>query len=397
MRALCHSGPWYRAWCHALLAVLLLPAVAGAQASLNALQADVDQIATRARPSLVTVLAQRPVEVKARNGRIVRRTHTRVGSGVAVEEGALLTTASVVQGAQHILVQTANGLQAEATLVGYDPIFNLALLRVPGLRLPPLPMAGGRGPQLGDWVIALGTTYGAQPTQSVGNVAYLHREPRFALLQLTNTVVPGNSGGAALNTRGELVGIVQGDLSARDLVGGLDAPRMGGASFVIPLETVRPVYESLRREGRVRHGYLGVTTRLAVIESDTEAGVHVPLGALVESVVSGGPAERVGIRSGDLIVGFDRERVEYPEQLARWISASHPGTSVDLVWARNDLQKVGRVVLSESPDAAPVWAVGEIGQGGGAEKPRIAEIERQIQRLNQQLQSLKSQGTATPP
>jgi serine protease Do len=377
--------------------VLLLPAAARAQASLNALQADVDQIATRARPSLVTVLAQRPFEVKARNGRVVRRTHTRVGSGVAVEEGALLTTASVVQGAQHIVVQTANGLQAEATLIGYDPIFNLALLRVPGLRLPPLAMASGRGPQLGDWVIALGTTYGAQPTQSVGNVAYLHREPRFSLLQLTNTVVPGNSGGAALNTRGELVGIVQGDLSAPDLTGGLDAPRPGGASFVIPLETVRPVYESLRREGRVRHGYLGVTTRLAIIESDTEAGVHVPLGALVESVVAGGPAERAGIRSGDLIVGFDRERVEYPEQLARWISATHPGTGVDLVWARNDLQKVGRVVLSESPDAAPVWAVGEIGQGGGTEKPRIADIERQIQRLNQQLQSLKNQGAATPP
>jgi len=384
-------------WTGALLAVLLLPAAARAQASLNALQADVDQIATRARPSLVTVFAQRPVEVKARNGRIVSRTHTRVGSGVAVEEGALLTTASVVMSAQHIVVQTANGLQAEATLVGYDPIFNLALLRVPGLRLPPLPMAAGRGPQLGDWVIALGTSYGAQPTQSVGNVAYLHREPRFALLQLTNTVVPGNSGGAALNTRGELVGIVQGDLSAPDLTGGLDAPRPGGASFVIPLETVRPVYASLRREGRVRHGYLGVTTRLVIIESDTEAGVHVPLGALVESVVAGGPAEHVGIRRGDLIVGFDRERVEYPEQLARWISASPPGTNVDLVWARNDLQMTGRVALSESPDVEPVWAVGEVGPGDGAGKPRIAEIERQIQRLNQQLQSLKSQGVATPP
>jgi serine protease Do len=394
MRHLIRSA---RAAAWALLAVLLLPAAALPQASLNALQADVDQIATHARPSLVTVFAQRPVEVKGRSGRIVRRTHTRVGSGVAVEEGALLTTASVVQSAQHIVVQTANGLQAEATVVGYDPIFNLALLRVPGLRLPPLPMAGGRGPQLGDWVIALGTSYGAQPTQSVGNVAYLHREPRFALLQLTNTVVPGNSGGAALNTRGELVGIVQGDLSAPDLAGGLDAPRPGGASFVIPLEIVRPVYESLRREGRVRHGYLGVTTRLVVVASDTELGMHVPLGALVESVVAGGPAERVGIRSGDLIVGFDRERVEYPEQLARWISASAPGTSVDLVWARNELQMNGRVALSESPDAAPVWAVGEIGPAGGSEKPRIAEIERQIQRLNQQLQSLKSQGVSTPP
>ncbi|HTK30843.1 MAG TPA: trypsin-like peptidase domain-containing protein [Candidatus Saccharimonadaceae bacterium] len=371
------------------------PGVARAEGPLSALEGDVDAIATRALPSVVTVFAQRPGESRARDGRTVVRTHTRVGSGVAVDANGVMTTASVVLGAQRIVVRTANGLEADAVIVGCDPIFNLALLRVPDLRLPTLDMASGRGPQLGDWVIAVGTTYGARPTQSVGNVAYVHREPRFALLQLTNTVVPGNSGAAALNTRGELVGIVQGDLGDAGSGTSGDAARASGFSFAIPLETVRPVYESFRREGRVRHGYLGVTTRQAQVASESESGASVPIGALIESVVSDGPAARAGLQRGDLIVGFEHDRVEYPEQLARWISASRPGSSVALVWVRDDLEKTGTVVLTESPDATPGWALGLGGPGDGS-PPRITEIERQIQRLNQQLQLLKNQGGTTP-
>jgi serine protease Do len=155
------------------------------------------------------------------------------------------------------------------------------------------------------------------------------------------------------------------------------------------------VYESFRREGRVRHGYLGVTTRQAQVASESESGASVPIGALIESVVNDGPAARAGLQRGDLIVGFEHDRVEYPEQLARWISASKPGSSVALVWVRDDLEKTGTVVLTESPDATPGWALGLGGPGDGL-PPRITEIERQIQRLNQQLQLLKTQGGSAP-
>src|SRR5262249_18235057 len=140
------------------------------------------------------------------------RVRTRAGSGVAVESDLVLTTASVVLDAERTLISTAGGQQVEVQIVGVDPVFNLALLRVPTLRLAPLRFAAGRPARVGDWVVSLGTSYNAQPTQSLGNVAQRHHEPGLSLLQLTNTVYPGNSGAAALNIRGELVGIVQGEL-----------------------------------------------------------------------------------------------------------------------------------------------------------------------------------------
>ncbi|MBI5710973.1 MAG: serine protease [Candidatus Eisenbacteria bacterium] len=378
-----------------LLAALLPPArPCAAQGALSALQTEVDQLVRNAQPSVVTVFAQR--SETARNplpGQPTRRLHTRVGSGVAVEDNGILTTASVVLGAERVLVRTQNGLQVEAQVAGMDPIFNLALLRVPELRLPILRFAE-RPAQVGDWVVALGTSYRAQPTQSVGNIAYHYREPRTSLFQITNPVYPGNSGGAALNPRGELVGIVQGELGSPEPgSSGPDAERRpSGMSFVLPVETVKPVYESLRREGRVRHGYLGVSTRLASVESDSERGLRVPLGALVESVVAGSPADRTGLERGDLIVAFDRERVEYPEQLARWVVESRPGSAVQLVWARKGLERTGRVLLGESPSPLPEWAMAAPAAtpAPGHDAAKIAELERQIRLLSRELERLKN-------
>src|SRR5215510_11549620 len=155
------------------VAALAAPPWAVAQGTLSALQTDMDQIARRARPSVVTVIAQREVICKASaTAAPEKRQRTRVGSGVAVEESAILTTASVVMGADRVIVRTANGIQVEAEVVGLDPIFNLALVRVPTLRLPTLRFGSPRDAEVGNWVISLGTSYRAQRTQSVGNVAY---------------------------------------------------------------------------------------------------------------------------------------------------------------------------------------------------------------------------------
>jgi len=384
-----------------LLGVSALASPCFAQSALSALQTDVDQVTLKARASVVTVFAQRTVDrIDSRSHQTRRRLHTRVGSGVAVEESLILTTASVVFGAERVLVRTVNGIQVDADLAGIDPVFNLALLRVPGMRLPPVRFAEERAPQVGDWVIAIGTSYRAQPTQSVGYIAYRYHEPRIPLLQLTNTVYPGNSGGAALNPRGELIGVIQGELgSPGSGTADLDGERRpAGMSFVLPVETVRPVYENLRREGRVRHGYLGVSTSGARVESDTERGLQVPIGALVESAELAGPAARSGIRKGDLIVGFDRERVEYPGQLARWVAATRPGTTVELIWVRDDIQHVARLALGESPHTMPTWAAEAVTPEPAAPPAsRIGELELKIQRLNRELQQLKGRTGAPPP
>ena len=380
-----------------LLIAGLWSAPAGAQSTLSALQTDVDRISDLARPSVVTVIAQHTLAPPRGVRRAVPRVHTRIGSGVAVAPDEVITTASVVLAAEQLRVRTENGLEADAVLLGIDPVFNLAVLRVPDLRLPPLRFASGRPLGPGDWVITIGTSYRGQTTQSVGNVAMREHDPRIPVLQLTNVVYPGNSGGAALNIRGELVGIVQGDLGAPDFgEGGGMSRRPGGASFVLPAESLQPVYETIRRSGRMPHGYLGVSTRVIEVESNTEAGLRVPLGALVESVVPGGPAARLGLRRGDLIVAFDEERVEYPEQLARWVAATRPGVTVQLVWARNEVQRSGRVALGESPEAAPQWAIRAPIANTPGSGSRMHEIERQIQRLNRELEQLKTQGAGTP-
>jgi len=372
------------------------------QGTLSALETDVDQIARTARPSVVTVLAQNTRARRGnRRGVTVSRVHTRVGSGVAVDAQWIVTTASVVQGAERLLVRTTNGLQVAAQVAGLDPIFNLAVLRVGEIRLPPLKLSTARSPREGEWVMVIGTSpFRAQITQSVGTIAYRHREPRLSLLQLTNTVYPGYSGGAVLNARGELIGIVQGELglpSAGDAVSGAARPP-GSASFVLSIETLRPVYESLRREGRVRHGYLGVSTRAESVESDTERGLRVPIGALVESVQPEGPGAGAGLQRGDLIVALDRERVEYPEQLARWVAASRPGSTIDLTWVRDEVPQSAKIVLSESPDLAPQWAFSASLPAPQRDEhtARIADLERQIQRLNRELERLKSE-TGTAP
>ena len=372
------------------------PAPARAQGVLSALQTDVDQIARRARPSVVTVLAQ-SAPIAAPGGVPGQRLHLRVGSGVAVEESIVLTTASVVLGSDRILIRTANGLQVEAELAGMAPIFNIAILQVPDLRLPPLRFADSELPQIGDWVVALGSSFRAAPTQSVGNVAYLYHEPRVPMIQITNLVYPGNSGGAAINPRGELVGIVQGELGAPDfeIRGPESERRPSGLSLVLPAGAIRPAYESLRREGRVRHGYLGVTTRAASVTSEGDAAVRVPLGALVEAVVPAGPALKLGLRHGDLIVGFDGDRVEYPEQLARWVAQTPPGRTVDLVWVRNEMRQSGRVALGESAGTLPEWAqsLGAAPRTGAASS-RIGQLEQQIRQLHRELGRLRGQSSS---
>ncbi len=364
--------------------------LAPAQGTFSALQTDVDLIARRARASVVSVVAQRGASrAAAASG---EKRHTRVGSGVAVGESSILTTASVVLGADRTWVITANGIQVEAEVAGIDPISNLALLRAKALKLAPLRFATPRDGEVGSWVISLGTSYGGQPTQSVGNVAYRHREPHQTLLQLTTTVYPGNSGAAALTPRGELLGLVQGELGAPELpsLQSDGERRPSGVSFAVPVEVVRRVLQSLERDGRVHHGFMGVTTRSARYEPREEGELPTPLGAEVVSVTPGGPAERAQLQKGDLIVAYEGERVEYPEQLARWVAATPPGTAVDLVFVRNETGQTVRTVVVESPNPMPLWVSREPAtERAPTTTARISQIEREIRRLNSELQRMK--------
>lgn len=399
-----HRTPsrWRRA--AGFLAVLalaaLVPASARSQGTLSQLQTDVDHIARQGRPSVVTVLSRRMLtHGTGRTGR--PRVQTRVGSGVAMAANEVLTTASVVQNAEQITVLTDNGLQSRAEIVGVDPIYNLALLRVSDVLLPPVRLAREDVPQAGDWVITLGTSYRIQPTQSVGNVAYVLSEPRFTRLQLTNAAYPGNSGGAAVNSKGELIGIVQGELGQGSYAERSDQPRPGGMTFVLSLGNVRRVYDALRRDGHLVYGYMGVSTSGATIEALSERGARVPIGALVEAVEPGSPAARAGLVKDDLIVAYEGERVEYSEQLARWVAATPPNSTVEIVWVRGESPQTAKIVIGRSPHDTPPWALG-VGTGRpaapaapaastGSTGERITDLERRVLELNREIARLRSE------
>ena len=365
-----------------------------AQGTLSALETDVDIIVRATRPSVVTVVARAsPGREERRRG----RQPTRIGSGVAIAGDEVLTTASVVQNARRIWVRTVNNLQLEAVIAGIDPIANVALLRVPGVRLPAIGFASSRPPRPGDWVIVVGTSRdnAERITHSLGSIAYRHRDPRLALWQLTNAVYPGFSGAAVVNARGELVGLLEGQLDPESQAGVSAAERIpAGMSFMLPLESLRHVFLELERDGRMHYGYLGVTTRAVSVESETAPGSRVPLGAEILSVVPDSPAARAGLRSGDLVVAFDGVPVEYPAQLARWVAASPPGSTVQLVWARNEYQQQGSVALVESPSAQPGWvdvgALADVAPATSSTPARIADLERRIERMNRELSRLKS-------
>jgi serine protease Do len=330
----------------------IAPVPARAQSTLSAIEQDVERIARRARPCVLTVIAQRSTPARAG---APRRTLNRVGSGVAVTTNGVLTTATVVLGAEHVFVMTDNHLQVEARVVGMDPVRNLALLRAENLELSSLPLASKRS-ESGDWVIAMGNSYGGSPTQSVGTVALRFDEPGSSLLQLTNEVHPGNSGGAALNSRGELLGLVQGELGAPEEPGQRERAerRPGGMSFAIPIDVIVPFLDDLAKYQRVRHGLFGVSTRGAFV-TGADASERIPIGALVETVQPGGPAARLGLKKGDLIVAFNGERVEYPEQLARWVAVAGPGAEISLVWVRDEIKQEGHTRLDEAPSPIPSW------------------------------------------
>jgi S1-C subfamily serine protease len=130
-----------------------------------------------------------------------------------------------------------------------------------------------------------------------------------------------------------------------------------------------------------------VTTLAASLESEHEGVPDTPIGAQVEGIIGGGPAERMGLRPGDLIVAFDGERVETPEQLARWVLATPPGREVTLVWVRHDVGRTARVALGESRERVPQWLASPEPPVEGHRK--VAELDREMKRLGKELNRLK--------
>jgi serine protease Do len=251
------------------------------------------------------------------------------GSGFVVsEDGYILTNFHVIEDADRIAVRFSGRTEIPAEVVGTDPPTDLALIKVHADKpLPAIPLGDSDGVRVGEWVIAIGNPLAYDHTVTVGVVSAKARKlPElsrdFALdnfIQTDAAINFGNSGGPLLNTRGEAIGINSA------------ISRFGqGIGFAVPINMAKEVMAQLKTSGRVARGFLGIQISEITPEKQEYFGLKSTEGAFVESVTPGLPAEKAGVRKGDVVLSVDGQAVSSNDELIRAISRKPPGAKVKL-------------------------------------------------------------------
>ena len=286
-----------------------------------------------------------------------------MGSGFIVDAtGLVVTNNHVIDGAQEIVVTLNDGDRYPAEVVGRDPKTDLALLRIEvDEDLPYARFGDSDSTRAGDWVIAIGNPFGLGGTATTGIVSARGRDiqsgPFDDYLQIDAPINRGNSGGPLFDTSGRVIGVNT----------AIYSPNGGnvGIGFAIPAAQAGPVIDQLRSGGYVERGWLGV--QIQEIDDDIAAGLGLESakGALVAEVVEGSPADQGGLEAGDVILGFEDEKVEEIRDLTRLVASVRPDREVELdVWRNGKTVKL-QVDLGENPeDVAEKKSVAM----GGAEK-----------------------------
>jgi len=270
-----------------------------------------------------------------------------LGSGVIVAaDGTILTNNHVVEQAEDIRVTLKDGRELAAKVVGTDPRTDLAVLRIDGKPggLAPLPIGDSSRLRLGDVVLAVGNPFGVGQTVTMGIVSATGRSHMGLaayedFIQTDAAINPGNSGGALVNLRGELIGINTAILSRS---GGYQ-----GVGFAIPTQIARPVMDSLVKNGTVVRGWLGVDMQDVDDKLAAGLGLSVKRGVLVSGVATGSPAERAGLRRGDVVVELDGAAMTSSNALRTRIAMLGPGASARLGVIRDGKRLEVRAVLGK--------------------------------------------------
>ena len=306
-----------------------------------------------ARRSVVTVLGLRsPASLLPASGSPPRARRSLASGIVYDSQGRVATVASAVRDCDAILVRTADGRELKATLVGLDDDSDIALLQLPVTDLPALTFAPPGVDPTGQRVIAIAARSGGQPPVTQGSVRRRYEEPLGSLLLLSNEVYPGFSGGPVIDEKGQLIGLVVGRLEEAP-ADWADAPAAGGASsFALAGDDLKTILSHLEQYGRVRRGFLGVRMVQGEVVDANRPDDPFRIGVRVEEVLPESPAAQLDLRPGDLIVGWNGETLQSPEDLMRRVEGSPPGTIVPLVWVRNEERREGRLIVGAKPDDA---------------------------------------------
>ncbi|MBV9619747.1 MAG: DegQ family serine endoprotease [Gammaproteobacteria bacterium] len=257
------------------------------------------------------------------------RPFQSAGSGVIFDakNGYILTNAHVVENANEITVTLQDGRDVKAEVLGSDAPSDVAVLKVKTEGLQQVALGDSSRVEVGDFVVAIGNPFGLQHTVTSGIISGLSRsginpDGYEDFIQTDASINPGNSGGALVNLRGELIGINTAILS-----------RSGGnigIGFAIPVNMARSVMEQLISYGTVKRGQLGVSMYTVTPDIARSLGLSSPQGALVSQVVEGSPAEKAGIRTGDVITAVNGQPVKSNSELRNSIGLRRVGDKVEI-------------------------------------------------------------------
>ncbi|MEQ8797539.1 MAG: DegQ family serine endoprotease [Gammaproteobacteria bacterium] len=293
----------------------------------------------------------------------IERKTSSLGSGVIVDakRGLILTNNHVIANADQITVTLRDGRHLEAEVVGTDPETDVAVIKVPADNLTAIKTTDSNNISVGDFVVAIGNPFGLGQTVTSGIVSALSRsglgiEGYEDFIQTDASINPGNSGGALVNLRGELVGI---NTAIFSQTGGNI-----GIGFAIPINLALQIMEQLLETGEVKRAFLGVSMQDISPELAEAFGLKRQTGAIINQVLEGSPADKAGIKAGDIVLSVDDKKIRNAEDLRNRVGLLPVGKKVRMTILRDGKERKLTVDVSENQvaDSGP-RAVNELLQG----------------------------------
>jgi len=271
------------------------------------------------------------------------------GSGfVITPDGYILTNNHVIHGARAIEVLFADGSTAPADVVGGDPDTDIALVRAHTARLAPVDLGDSDALRVGQLVVAMGNPFGLQASVTTGVVSALRRTLRATTGRLIEDIIqtdaalnPGNSGGALLDSRGRVIGVNTAIIAGANATG-----------FAVPINTAKRIIPDLMREGRVVRGYLGFAGQTVPFPKAAAAryGLSVPAGVQIVQIVPDGPAQKAGLRAGDVMLSVDGKEAPSVDAIHRILDGNSIGREAALRVLRRGEVIEARITPSRRPE-----------------------------------------------
>lgn len=275
------------------------------------------------------------------------RVQQSFGSGFIISsDGYVLTNNHVIDGADKVMVRLNDRREIEAKVIGTDPRTDIALIKIAAKDLPIVQIGKPADLRVGDWVLAIGSPFGFDYSATSGIVSAKARalpsEAYVPFIQSDVAINPGNSGGPLFNSRGEVVGI-NSQIYSRS--GGFM-----GLSFAIPMDVAMEVVEQLREKGKVSRGWLGVAIQEVTKDLADAYGLPRPAGALIASVEPKSPADKAGLKPGDIVTQFDGNDISLSAELPQAVGRASVGKSYSMTVFRERKAQAVSITIEAIPE-----------------------------------------------